>query len=291
MVNRGSECTVTCSEGFSGWLSAGFAPGLFPGRGAALWQSLALAGENESPAPSPGCGRMAAGPNTVPGCSLGHAQRATRPVLGWRGAAMSRQITTMDSVRYGCYNSNSEISALIYNKSISQKRTGGGLFMEQLSIFGEGLKFPLTYEDIDQLFKQYIYEGETDADVFTFSELKNGRSYFFYGQKVFEFVQGDNEHVRLKIMGDDKKTIVMKPSNTTSEELEGQLQTLKAKKHVIFRNLISDTFGCCNDFERCSDAKECIHKKDRFYNGCMYRTNLEAGRIFYGKNKNVGAEL
>ena len=46
-----------------------------------------------SPAPHPGCGRIAAGPNTVPGCSLGHAQRATRPVLGWRGAAMSRQST------------------------------------------------------------------------------------------------------------------------------------------------------------------------------------------------------
>ena len=74
--------------------------------------------------PAPGCfpracGRIAAGPNTVPGCSLGHAQRATRPVLGWRGAAKSRQITTMDSVKCGCYNSNSEIAALIYNKSIS----------------------------------------------------------------------------------------------------------------------------------------------------------------------------
>ena len=163
--------------------------------------------------------------------------------------------------------------------------------MEQLSMFSEGPKFPLTYDDVDQLFKQYIYEGETDADVFTASELKSGRSYFFYGQKVFEFVAGDNESARLKIVGEDKKLIALKPSSTTMAELERHLMALKTKKRVIFRNLISDTFGCCNDFERCSDEKECIHKSDRFYNGCMYRTNLEAGRIFYGKNKNAGAEL
>ena len=163
--------------------------------------------------------------------------------------------------------------------------------MEQLSMLGDGISFPLTYDDVDQLFKQYIFEGETDADVFTFSELKSGRSYFFYGQKVFEFIAGDNKHARLKIIGEDMKSIALKPSSTTQAELKGHLQALKAKKHVIFRNLISDTFGCCNDFERCSDAKECIHKSDRFYNGCMYRTNLEAGRIFYGKNKNAGAEL
>lgn len=163
--------------------------------------------------------------------------------------------------------------------------------MEQLSMLSEELKFPLTYDDIDQLFKQYIFEGETDADVFTSSELKSGRSYFFYAQKVFEFVAGNNETARLKIIGEDKKPIILKPSSTTEVDLKGHLNDLKAKKRMIFRNLISDTFGCCNDFERCSDAKECIHKRDRFYNGCMYRTNLEAGRIFYGKNKNAGAEL
>lgn len=163
--------------------------------------------------------------------------------------------------------------------------------MEQLSMFGESISFPLTYDDIDKLFNQYIYEGESDDDVFTFSELKTGRSYFFYGQKVFEFIPGDNEHVRLKIFGEDKKPITLKPTSTTKVELEGYLQDLKAKKRLVFRNLISDTFGCCNDFERCSDAKECIHKSDRFYNGCMYRTNLESGQIFYGKNKNAGAEL
>ena len=49
----------------------------------------------------------------------------------------------------------------------------------------------------------------------------------------------------------------------------------------------SVAFGCCNDFILCSDARRCLKSKDPDYNGCQYRKNLEAGRIFYGKNKNI----
>ncbi len=46
-------------------------------------------------------------------------------------------------------------------------------------------------------------------------------------------------------------------------------------------------FGCCNSFELCSDAKKCVNKDPILALGCMYRENLEKGRIFYGKNRNV----
>lgn len=47
------------------------------------------------------------------------------------------------------------------------------------------------------------------------------------------------------------------------------------------------SFGCCNDFVICSDAGQCHKKDDPYYRGCLYRKNLEAGRVFYGKNKNI----
>ncbi len=48
----------------------------------------------------------------------------------------------------------------------------------------------------------------------------------------------------------------------------------------------SNSFGCCDLCVKCSDAKKCVHP-DYFHSlGCYYRRNLEAGRIFYGKNKN-----
>lgn len=47
------------------------------------------------------------------------------------------------------------------------------------------------------------------------------------------------------------------------------------------------TFACCSRFNECSDAKECVHDNKLYSTVCQYRANLEAGRIFYGKNRNV----
>lgn len=49
----------------------------------------------------------------------------------------------------------------------------------------------------------------------------------------------------------------------------------------------SDKFGCCHLFTECSDACKCLHRDNDYAKGCEYRKNLEAGRIFYGVNRNV----
>lgn len=51
--------------------------------------------------------------------------------------------------------------------------------------------------------------------------------------------------------------------------------------------IASDTFGCCSRYEACSDAQKCIHPNAIFAAACAYKKNLEQGRIFYGKNRNV----
>lgn len=51
--------------------------------------------------------------------------------------------------------------------------------------------------------------------------------------------------------------------------------------------IASDSFGCCSRYEACSDAKKCIHPNPIFSAACMYKKNLEQGKIFYGKNKNI----
>lgn len=62
-----------------------------------------------------------------------------------------------------------------------------------------------------------------------------------------------------------------------------KLQTLI---HETLKTLFSfPAFGCCAFYEKCSDAKKCLHQ-DPFYSyACVYRKNLEAGKIFYGKNR------
>jgi len=47
------------------------------------------------------------------------------------------------------------------------------------------------------------------------------------------------------------------------------------------------SFGCCSYFEKCSDARKCVHKNRLYATACAYRRHLEAGEIFYGKNKTI----
>lgn len=47
------------------------------------------------------------------------------------------------------------------------------------------------------------------------------------------------------------------------------------------------SFGCCSQFIKCSDKGKCVHTNKLYSKGCKYRSNLDAGRIFYGKNKNI----
>lgn len=49
---------------------------------------------------------------------------------------------------------------------------------------------------------------------------------------------------------------------------------------------LTDTFGCCSSYVLCSDELKCVHPDPTFARGCSYKTNLEHGRVFYGKNRN-----
>lgn len=60
------------------------------------------------------------------------------------------------------------------------------------------------------------------------------------------------------------------------------IQTVLSNKIAQFH-----TFDCCGRYEVCSNEKKCIHPDPIQAIGCSYRKNLVAGRIFYGKNKNV----
>lgn len=163
--------------------------------------------------------------------------------------------------------------------------------MEQLSFLDNSIIFPLTHEDVINLYQRYIFEGEEDTDVFTFADTAKGKSYFFYGKKVFEHTPGTINKARLYLPFEDEegkqKFKPKKASDLPNEQLRAVLNELKEKKRLIFRNLVEEVFACCNDYILCSDERACIHAKDRFYNGCTYRSNLESGIIFYGKNKNA----
>ena len=103
--------------------------------------------------------------------------------------------------------------------------------MDQISFFPDGPSFPLTYDDLQRLYEQFVYEGEKDDDVFTWSEIKEGRSYYMYGKKVLEFIPGDEKKARLSIfpLNTNGKKRILKMYDS-SDTLLSMLQDLKQIK-------------------------------------------------------------
>lgn len=94
--------------------------------------------------------------------------------------------------------------------------------------------------------------------------------------------------------------MVVMPQNKSDKELgmirmriskysEGLVSYVRKSTEYCIKGYESKAarFGCCSQFEKCSDAKKCIHENKLYSKACMYRDNLDNGRIFYGKNKNV----
>ena len=118
--------------------------------------------------------------------------------------------------------------------------------MTQLSIDNLSFSIPKTYEDIDAILTQ-IREDETDQDLFSFNETKSGRSYSFYGTKVFEFIPKGNSS-RIKVSSDIALALgkpIKQNSNQTfvqislnsSEDIESLVDALKEKKRALFRSI------------------------------------------------------
>lgn len=167
--------------------------------------------------------------------------------------------------------------------------------MNQLSFFDLDTR-PFSHEAICDFVRSDILDDEDagQPDAFSFSETKSGYSYSLYGKKVFELRAAKTPYMRVLAALDSASRGAADESETdTFARLEGNMSDLVRLssnivdlKHDIFRSLIEDTFACCSHFVECSDARHCLFPRDRFYNGCHYRKNLEVGRIFYGKNRN-----
>lgn len=169
--------------------------------------------------------------------------------------------------------------------------------MEQLNRHNIRSVFPQSFSDVEALWNDYLCEGEADEDAFTWNDIANGRSYSFYGHLAFRltFTQRGLPRLQLPAMlyasiagtQEIEKDKFYTVKELSPEQMELLCQQLLELKRKTFRETIMETFACCNDFNRCSDAKQCLHPDDRFFNGCYYRQALENGQVFFGRNRNV----
>lgn len=162
---------------------------------------------------------------------------------------------------------------------------------EPCNDYSDTLKSP---EKMEAIWDRFVREDSDDQDAFSCEPIKNGFSYFVYGRKAIE-VTLLKKSIKVRVVGTlehlihpTKEDILEDNFYTLEKECyEVMLARLKSYKHLAFRSIVTEKFACCSDFMKCSDAKECLHPNDKLSNGCYYRTNLEKGLIFYGKNRNA----
>lgn len=101
-----------------------------------------------------------------------------------------------------------------------------------------------------------------------------------FAEKITEVKNTDKETGDVYIT---KKYSLYVPLNNT--EIYTFLYDMLFKAVKDFKP--SERFGCCDKNVECSNALKCLHDNAFYARSCWYRINLEAGRIFYGENRNI----
>lgn len=170
------------------------------------------------------------------------------------------------------------------------------MYNEQESLFSSSYAFGGTTPV--EIFR-YICQVLDDTDNISLNVGKQTTSISFYGKVVFRIrinskTQCLDTEEELALGFTDKikgawqtKNSAHFPLVTDAQYLPVVVDLLKQLLDYCWKLSRVEPFGCCNDHVRCSDAGRCLHPTETFYLGCMYRKNLEEGRIFYGDNRNI----
>ncbi|MEG1515280.1 MAG: exonuclease domain-containing protein [Clostridia bacterium] len=160
----------------------------------------------------------------------------------------------------------------------------------------------IKYEDLFMRTKAACGEEHLPSVTMNITKGDKAMSVYFYGRVMLRFVilkKSTQVYVDYKYV-DEPDKIAMNYRHI--DNTQGNLWRFAIDEGFnweAFNQLIDflceeardsaspEMFGCCNSFIDCSDAKKCLHQNDPEYLGCYYRQNLEAGRIFYGVNKNI----
>lgn len=158
----------------------------------------------------------------------------------------------------------------------------------------------MTSAEIFEIIKNHlISEGATSENI-SLSLNKNDSSIYFFDTLSIKHKQGKENWIYFKsdfskyFPHPEKLSFLKSVPNMARYKIHhledlGDLLSFvyKIYQFAYEKSMESQSFGCCSRYEACSDTLRCTHPDQVFASGCMYRKNLESGRIFYGKNKNM----
>lgn len=143
--------------------------------------------------------------------------------------------------------------------------------------------------------------GENDYIVNVLKDEKSASVYFFDTKIGVIKLRGKSSDKRKVFSAEEKVLGWLQLSNFTLPVCEIGTDKFRTHHFSISQDLTElltafynftvsippdDIFGCCHLYEQCSDAGYCLQDID-YKRSCSYAKNLEAGHIFYGKNRNT----
>ena len=102
--------------------------------------------------------------------------------------------------------------------------------------------------------------------------------------KIFESINNKFDNVQYK--ENDLYIRINLQKIDQIDLIENEIKEIFSEMFLQYMNT-EESFGCCSKYIECSDAKHCVHSDVRLRFSCMYKKNLDAGKIFYGKNRNI----
>ena len=72
---------------------------------------------------------------------------------------------------------------------------------------------------------------------------------------------------------------------TSMDDILARKKELAEIFMMVLADMGGERYGCCSRYLQCSDEKKCVNPDQIMALACAYKKNLEAGVIFYGKNK------
>lgn len=132
-------------------------------------------------------------------------------------------------------------------------------------------------------------------DIIDLTKSKNGDINFYFDSQLYIKILMKKE--RLNLSKELYDEII---PNTTFEPLTGSSAPkggvsvslcmsdisdifTKCVEYLIRVKKPSNKFGCCSQYNVCSQKGQCVHEYPFYAKGCSYRDNLENGQIFYNK--------
>ena len=148
--------------------------------------------------------------------------------------------------------------------------------------FGEGDR----YVDVRRLaggLSVYFF----DVRVFLVTEAKKPTPGVFFSVDKFVATAKEFENLTLDPAKDNKHFLFFPLDDVLGVSGSSCPPLITGLYKYSLRKSPGERFDCCSRYAECSDARACVHPDIGFTKNCIYHYSLDAGRVFYGVNRNI----